>query len=259
MMMLQRYFERYTGLLRSWKGTYVINNILNRRALRRNASLYRRYGLRKSITAPLSRADFPESHPDIPWLDRPDAERLLEAHGVFQGMAPDMQQKVRQFVSEGYLVLENFFPESDREALNAEVDKLLATGAVGFNYTRRKIFNLWGKSDLAREKFFKKKELLDLLSFLLGKTVIPFQSLNFVEGSEQRAHSDAIHMSTWPEGYLIAVWIALEDACERNGALFYYPGSHRLPYISGRDYPSGNTRFWIAPKATVATKTKSPH
>ncbi|MFN4079807.1 MAG: phytanoyl-CoA dioxygenase family protein [Saprospiraceae bacterium] len=243
--MLQRYFERYTGLMRAWKGTYVINNILNLRALRRNASLYSRYGLRKSILAPLSRADFPESHPDIPWLDRPDAERLLSAHSAFQAMTPDMQQKVRQFVREGYLVLENFFPKNDCEALNAEVDQLLKIGAVGFNYTRRKIFNLWEKSELARNGFFKKLELLEILSFLLGKPVIPFQSLNFVEGSEQRAHSDSIHMSTWPEGYLIAVWIALEEAGERNGALVYYPGSHRLPYLSGRDYPSGNTRFWI--------------
>lgn len=244
-MMLQRYFERYTGLLRSWKGVYVINNVLNWRALQRNVPLYRRYGLRKSVLAPLSRADFPESHPDIPWLDCPDAELLLDQNPAFRVMTPDMQQKVKQFVREGFLVLENFFPENDRNALNAEVDSLLDMGRVGFNYTGRKIFNLWEKSDVARTRFFQKKELLELLSFLLGRPVIPFQTLNFVTGSEQRAHSDAIHMSTWPQGYLIAAWIALEDADERNGALIYYPGSHRLPYLSGRDYPSGNTRFRI--------------
>ena len=40
---------------------------------------------------------------------------------------------------------------------------------------------------------------------MMGKKVIPFQTINFVVGSEQRAHSDSIHMTTYqPPGYLIA-------------------------------------------------------
>ena len=48
-------------------------------------------------------------------------------------------------------------------------------------------------------------------------------------------------MTTYPLGYLIAVWIALEDTNENNGPLFYYPGSHRLPYLLNNDYNEKST------------------
>lgn len=86
---------------------------------------------------------------------------------------------------------------------------------------------------------------LGFLSFLLGKPVIPFQTLNFTEGSEQRAHSDSIHMTTEPKGYLIATWIALEDVSDDCGPLFYYPKSHRLPFVSTEHYDAGNTKWTI--------------
>ncbi|MDB5193249.1 MAG: phytanoyl-CoA dioxygenase [Segetibacter sp.] len=70
----------------------------------------------------------------------------------------------------------------------------------------------------------------------LGKEVVLFQTLNFIKGSNQRAHSDSIHMTTYPLGYLIAVWIALEDTNDNNGPLFYYPGSHKLTYLLNNDF-----------------------
>jgi len=243
--MLQRFFQKYTGILRSLKAVYVFNNILNFKHLRQNRALYRRLGLRKSVLAPIGSADFAQHHPEIPWLDRPDALERLEEHSDFQKMDAAMQAQVRQFVRDGYLILEQFYGPSDTEALNTEVDRLLGAGKAGFNYTGRKIFNLHEQSGLANDHFFRNQRLLDLLSFLLGKPVVPFQSLSFVQGSEQRAHSDSIHMTTEPPGYLIATWTALEDCTADGGPLFYYPGSHRLPYIMTPDYDSGNTRFTI--------------
>ena len=243
--MLQRIFQKYTGFLRSMKAAYVINNLLNIRWLLRNRSLYRRYGLRRSIAAPLGSASFARRHPDIPWLDQPDAAQRLEQHPEFRAFDPAMQAKLRHFLQDGYLVLENFYSQADTDALIAETDRLLDAKAAGFNYTGRKIFNLQEKSRLADEHFFRHPAITQLLSFLLGKTVIPFQSMSFIEGSEQRAHSDSIHMTTEPPGYLIATWTALEDCTPDNGPLFYYPGSHRLPYVMTADYDSGNTRFTI--------------
>jgi ectoine hydroxylase-related dioxygenase (phytanoyl-CoA dioxygenase family) len=143
------------------------------------------------------------------------------------------------------MILEGYFSKENTDTLNAEVDQLLQSGQTGYNYTGRKIFNLWEKSPLARDHFFKEPGLLRLLSLLLGKSVIPFQSLNFTLGSEQRAHSDSIHMTTEPPGYLIATWIALEDCTADNGPLFYYPGSHRMDYITTEHYDSGNTALTI--------------
>ncbi|MBL7776088.1 MAG: phytanoyl-CoA dioxygenase family protein [Saprospiraceae bacterium] len=243
--MLERFFQKYTGFLRSLKAVYVINNLLNVRHLLRNQSLYRRLGLKKSIISPIGSSDFSQHHPDIPWLDRPGAAEALEQHPEFRNMDERMRQKVRHFLEKGYLVLENFYPEADTAALNAEVDRLLGAGKTGFNYTGRKIFNLQEQSRLADEHFFRHPEICRLLSFLLGKTALPFQSLNFIQGSEQRAHSDSIHMTTEPPGYLIATWTALEDCHEDAGPLFYFPGSHRLPYLMTTDYDSGNSRYTI--------------
>lgn len=244
--MFQRFFQKYTGWLRNLKAVYVLNNLLHADRLQPNHDLYRRYGLRKSIFLPLGSRDFGSVETaDLPWLDQPDAVRRLEQHPAFQTFDPVTQVQIRQFVTDGYLILPNFFPPEKTGALNGEVDRLLASGQADYNYTGRKIFNLHESSSLANTDFFRAPELLRLLSFLLGKPVVPFQSLGFTLGSEQRVHSDSIHMSTAPPGYLIATWIALEDCTLENGPLVYYPGSHRLPYLTTADYDSGNTALTI--------------
>ena len=244
--MLQRLFQKYTGWLRNLKAAYVVNNLLNADRLQPNRDLYRRYGLRKSIFSPVGSQDFGKFDTTaLPWLDQPDALQKLEQHPDFQTFDAAIQVQIRQFVTDGYLVLFNFFPQEKTDALNADVDRLLTSGQAGFNYTGRKIFNLHESSALAAAEFFRAPELLRLLSFLLGKPVIPFQSLGFTLGSEQRVHSDSIHMTTSPPGYMAATWIALEDCTPENGPLIYYPGSHRLPYLTTADYDSGNTALTI--------------
>jgi ectoine hydroxylase-related dioxygenase (phytanoyl-CoA dioxygenase family) len=93
--------------------------------------------------------------------------------------------------------------------------------------------------------------VLHLLGFILGREVVPFQTINFIHGSEQRAHSDSVHMTTYPLGYLIAIWIALEDISQDNGPLFYYPGSHKLPYLLNHDFNEGETLLTLGKKDYV--------
>ncbi|HEY6900591.1 MAG TPA: phytanoyl-CoA dioxygenase family protein, partial [Puia sp.] len=95
------------------------------------------------------------------------------------------------------------------------------------------------------------QRLMALLGLILGKEVVPFQTINFMRGSNQRAHSDSIHMTTYPLGYLIAVWIALEDTNMDNGPLFYYPGSHKLPYLLNEDFNEGSTGLRLGNKDYV--------
>ena len=73
------------------------------------------------------------------------------------------------------------------------------------------------------------------LGQLMGRTALPFQTLNFPIGTSQYAHSDTIHFNTIPEGFMAGVWVALEAIDEDNGPLIYYPGSHKLPYYSMQD------------------------
>ena len=246
-LMLQRFFQQYKGFLRHLKASYILNNLLNISRLRHNKNLYRKYGIHKPLVSPLSKKDFAKTDHsgDVPWLDKPDALEQLKHNQFFINLDKKLQDSVVQFVQDGYLILEGFYQDKEIDALNQEVATLLAEGKVGYNFTGRKVFNLWEMSELANKHFFRNPELLDLLSFLLGKRVIPFQSMNFTLGSEQRAHSDAIHMTTEPPGYLIASWTALEDISPGSGELEYYPGSHQIPFISTADYNSGNNYFTL--------------
>ncbi|MBM4263203.1 MAG: phytanoyl-CoA dioxygenase family protein [Deltaproteobacteria bacterium] len=71
--------------------------------------------------------------------------------------------------------------------------------------------------------------VLSVLRQLYGRKTKPFQTLNFPAGTEQSAHSDAIHFNSEPFGLMCGVWVALEDVGASQGPLIYYPGSHRLP------------------------------
>lgn len=244
MISLGKIFRNYTGLLRRFKLSYVVNNLLNSRYLQHNIELYKKYGLKKSIYASIGSQDFPNPSEDIPWLDQPGAKEKLQAHQKLRAFPKEIQEELFRFVDNGYMILKGFFDDDTVDRLNADVDRLLKAQEVGFNYTGKKIMESFRHSTVANE-FFRDPRLLELLGFTLGKQIIPFHTINFIEGSEQRAHSDFIHMTTEPRGYLIAAWIALEDCHDGNGPLFFYPGSHRLPFILADDFPSGNTAWML--------------
>ncbi|MEN0004285.1 MAG: phytanoyl-CoA dioxygenase family protein [Bacteroidota bacterium] len=239
-------FKKYTGPLRQLKLVYVLNNLLNRKKLQHNRALYDKYGVQKNIFSPIGSHNLPEEPAHLsPWLDRPGAKANLQQHPSYAAFSPSIQQELDRFVDDGYMILNNFFDAATIDSHNQEIERLRKQQEVDFNYTGRKIMNAFQQSELIDQQFFRYPPLLKLLSFALGKTVIPFQTINFVEGSEQRAHSDSIHMTTYPKGYLIAIWVALEDCDANNGPLFYYPKSHRLPYILGPQFPSGNSYFTV--------------
>ena len=115
----------------------------------------------------------------------------------------------------------------------------MATKAIG---TQNKVRaqDLW-RTNNAIKDIACSEEILALLSTLYGRRGFPFQTLNFLQGSQQKAHSDTIHFSSNPAHFMCGVWVALEDVDEDNGPLIYYPGSQKLPIytieqIGGRDY-----------------------
>jgi ectoine hydroxylase-related dioxygenase (phytanoyl-CoA dioxygenase family) len=91
-----------------------------------------------------------------------------------------------------------------------------------------RIQDLWEKSEPVKQ-MAAHPEIIKTLEMLYDREVIPFQTLNFKVGSQQKAHSDTMHFSSLPARYMCGVWVALEDITEDNGPLFYYPGSHRTP------------------------------
>lgn len=242
---IKKFTQKYTGKLRSLKLTYVVNNFLNRKKLAHNKQLYKKYGIKKSIYSPIGKKDVAHIVEPNPWLDKENAQDALTSNDQFNAFSKERQEQIRSFVEKGYLILKGFLQHNQIKDINDQIQRLVDDKTLEFNYGGKKIMESYKQSPFVNQYFFRNPELLELLSFLLGRDVIPFHTINFMEGSEQKAHSDSIHMATAPEGFMIAAWIALEKTDKDNGPLFYYPGSHKLPYLSCLDYNSGNSKYMI--------------
>jgi len=110
--------------------------------------------------------------------------------------------------------------------------------ADGVEYFADRIMDAWIVNPHVRALALA-PQILDTLQRLFGRRPLAFQTLNFEYGTEQEAHCDAVHFNSDPEGFLCAVWIALEDVNEDNGAVFYYPASHRIAEVRIRDVEDG--------------------
>jgi ectoine hydroxylase len=240
--------------IRSFKLTYTISNILNYNKLKSNAALYKKYGIKKSVVAPISSKDFKNLPPQpLPWLDEKSLKAISGNNTDFQSFPKHLQDSLINWSEDGYAILPGFFAEKADE-VNRIIDEKLKSGDLKFKYGNKIMFALH-HSELI-ESMGKDPMISNILNFLLGKEVKLFQSINFIEGSKQRAHSDIVHMTTYPQGYLIAIWIALEDIKEEQGALFYYPGSHKLPYLLNDDYNHGSSYLRLGANAYKAYEDK---
>ena len=245
---MRKLLDKYYGTFRKIKANYVILNLFNRKKLKHTERMYRKYGIAKSVLMPVSSADMPDSTGLEPWLDRPDAlERLAEADRL-NAFPKDVQEQIKAWPETGFLNLKQLFSKEEVDAINAEIDELIASGKVDYNFTGRKIMFAFKHSQVLRNVIHDRR-ISELLEFVMGKEMAPFQSINFTKGSEQEAHSDSIHMTTFPLGYLNGVWIALEEIHADNGPVYYYPGSHRFPYLLNDKYDHGGGPFTIGQDA----------
>jgi ectoine hydroxylase-related dioxygenase (phytanoyl-CoA dioxygenase family) len=173
---------------------------------------------------------------------------MLAEQAGLQRFDEATRKAIKAWPENGYLVLRGLFTQQEVAEVNAEIDRLIRDKVVDFNFTGRKIMFAFHHSALLR-KYVHDRRILDVMDFLLGKRMRVFQSINFLTGSEQPAHSDSIHMTTHPLGYMTAAWIALENITPDNGPLVYYPGSHKLPYLLNGQYDHGGDSFVIGQEA----------
>jgi ectoine hydroxylase len=234
--------------LKKYKFLHWIYNLVHYRSLSHNRAAYKRYAIHKPVIASISSRNFPDKESRA-WLDTGPSSSLAPTREGFTGFSLPVRQQLLSWSEKGYIILPRFFTEADTGAILEEVQKLVARKKLRPTPDNKLMFAN------RHSKFIRAlthdKRLTDLLSFILDKEVVPFQTINFVHGSNQRAHSDSIHMTTYPLGYLIAVWIALEDTDTENGPLFYYPGSHRLPYLLNADFNEGGTALHLGKKDYV--------
>lgn len=238
--------KNYWGVLRRLRPLHYFYNLVHYKQLQKNAELYKKYGIDKSVVGSISFEElkkYGESN-DAPWLDSIDAKQKLKNSPEFQKFSPEIQNQIVSWCDNGYMIWNDFFDEKTIDAINNEVAKLTTSSEIDTDYTNKKFRDTHKYSSLIKQ-VISEKRIIDILTFVLGKNVIPFQTMNFIWGSEQKTHSDTIHMSTHPLGYLAAIWIALEDISFDCGPLHYYPGSQKLPYVMSQDFNHSNNKLII--------------
>ena len=240
--------DRYYGAFRKFKFGYTLLNLFNRKKLRHAEAMYKKYGIQRSVLLPISSETLPKTTTEAPWLDGPGAVEKMRASAGFDRFDAASQEALTHWPSDGYVVLRGLFTPEEVAVINAEMDRLINDNVVDFNFTGRKVMFAFHHSELLRRAVYDRR-ILDVMDFLLGKKVKVFQSINFLTGSEQAAHSDSIHMTTHPLGYMTAAWIALEEITPNNGPLEYHVGSHTLPYLLNGSYDHGGNQFIIGEDA----------
>jgi hypothetical protein len=231
--------------LKDYKFIHWVYNLLHAKQLQHNKAAYKKYNLQKPLFDSISSKDFPDKTSSA-WLDLNDSATAVTQKKEFSHFTNEVQEQLLQWSSKGFLQLKQYFSHEQAEEVNKAVDELINQKHLPVTHDNKVMFGY--KHAPAIKNMMQDWGLKQLLSFILDKEVVPFQTLNFVKGSGQRAHSDSIHMTTYPLGYLIAAWIALEDIHPDSGPLFYYPGSHKLPYLLNDDFANYSSRFKLGNK-----------
>lgn len=164
---------------------------------------------------------------NIPWIMSPFFWTLLSNDKTISSVEKSLCMK---FVTEGYIMVDL---ELSNKNITSIVNDMLSLSKANptvqdqrYHYSDGpRIFEGWKTSkniaDLARHP-----KILKTLRLLYNKSSRPFQTINFLKGSNQPMHSDTIHFNTVPQGWVAGVWVALEDMDLDNGTLLVCPGSH---------------------------------
>lgn len=180
---------------------------------------------------------FPADGP-APWLDRPNARELIDARLLAGELTEQEADWCRKWESDGYLIVERFFSDEQLDTAWAAYEAAIAAGTLqppvdpffdGDTLPGRTL-NPHFDVEKIRQMLFDER-MSRIVSVLLGAKAAPFQTILGHKSSEQLQHSDSIHMSTYPNGYLVANWIAFEDIHPDSGPLVFHPRSHKLPYL----------------------------
>lgn len=242
------------SFLRNYKIAYQIYNFFKKDQLAHNLPLYKKHGLKKKYYSSISSEDFKGIKGEINKYDRVDSKTEMPDDPDFQKLDPKIQNSLINWSRDGYAVLENFLTAEQVNQINKEVDAMIDKKEANWRY-RNKIMFAINHSKLLKS-VATNPTIIAALELLLSRKVSVFQSINFLTGSQQRTHSDSIHMTTFPYGNLIAIWIALEDITPDCGPLHYYPGSHKLPYVMNADFGNIGTALKLGDKTYEAYENK---
>lgn len=191
---------------------------------------------------PAFRAEhFPYSGP-YPWLDQDNYEERIGEKLVAGAIDEEQARQCRYWSENGYVIVERLFDGQTLDVVWRAYENAVSSGRIklprepaggGDPYPGRFLNPHRKLAALCR--ILKNQQLLGWIRLLMDREPKVLQTIASHKGSQQGIHSDSIHMTTYPLGYLTAAWIAFEDIHPDSGPLVFYPGSHRLPYVFSKD------------------------
>lgn len=167
---------------------------------------------------------------NLPWVDSPFFPQLLER----ANLGDAEQRMLMNFARDGYLVIDPEIPDSLIESIVRGLRDRYRPTYDPYFADETRVQDAWQFNEDVRVAAAAPR-VLEVLRLLYQREPYPFQTLNFRVGSQQRTHSDTIHFSSMPQGFMCGVWLALEDIDRNNGPLHYYPTSHKLPVYDMAD------------------------
>ena len=226
-------------LIKKYKLPYIVYNFFQKSKLKHNIPLFKKYGINKKYYSSISSADFEGIESPLNIYDEVNSKYEMPSDKNYQSLPEEIREHLLPWSENGYVIIPKFYSEEKVDEINSEIQRLIDSNKANWRYRNKIMFS--HKISEIIDKVGNSDLMHKVLKTLLGKPVKLFQSINFITGSNQRTHSDSIHMTTFPYGNLIAVWVALEDITEDSGPLHYYTGSHKWPYLMNKDFGnSGN-------------------
>lgn len=183
--------------------------------------------------------NFPYAGP-YPWLDQSDWRERVEERLRDGRLSARDAEFCHKWAQDGYVIIENCIGAEILNPAWSAYERAITAGAVKPHAS--------SPADPLPERvldphfvvpefcgIMRDPKILRLIRLFMDREPAPFQTIASHKGSQQGEHSDSIHMTTYPLGYLTASWTAFEDIHPDSGPLVYYPKSHRLPYIFSKD------------------------
>lgn len=196
---------------------------------------------------------------DLPWLDLPlrPIDDYVESLDLDEESQADLRYGLLNWTLFGYAVVPNAVSPELCDAVLADIDELLANhhkfhtmvdsemepyrhcpiqdvddevirGYLEGRCSIHMRIQDFIHNSIAAKKISLHPNITSFLEHVFQDRMVAFQSLNFIEGSEQPIHQDYAYVPAEPRARLAASWVALEDVHPDSGPLAYYPGSHHL-------------------------------
>ena len=168
---------------------------------------------------------------DIPFIESPFFHKLVSNSDY-----SEQELKVLfDYYENGYITIDleltDEFVDTLLKDVKSELESLKTQNDKYHYSDSPRVFEAW-KTIPNVLSLAKHPKIINTLKLLYGRNPVPFQTINFLKGSNQPLHQDSIHFYTEPQRWMVGTWTALQDMTEDCGPLTVVPGSHKWPHYN---------------------------